>query len=136
MLQDLRDSQYLFGGITTVLGGDFLQTLPVVTYSSKSDIINVALLSSPLWPSIIPNFYTLEKNMRRGNDSDEQHFAQWLCEVAKGLLNDTDDNIIIPDLFLCPSNNLSMLIDHTYPDVGSLHNMQYFHEHCILASCN
>ena len=29
-LQDLQDSLLPFGGIPTVLGGDFLQTLPVV----------------------------------------------------------------------------------------------------------
>jgi PIF1-like helicase len=36
-LQDIRDNKSLFGGITTILGGDFLQTLPVVTYGSKYD---------------------------------------------------------------------------------------------------
>ena len=135
-LQDLCDCQNLFGGITTILGGDFLQTLPVVTYGSKSDIINAALLSSLLWPSIIPNFHMLEKNMHVGHNSDEQHFAEWLRKVANGTLNDVDDNIIIPNSFLCPYNDVSTLIDHTYPNIGSPHNMQYFHERCILAPHN
>jgi hypothetical protein len=62
-LQDVRSNPALFGGIPTILGGDFLQTLPVVTHGTKSDILNAALFSSTLWPYVMPCFLRLEKNM-------------------------------------------------------------------------
>jgi len=71
-----------------------------------------------------------------GNNPGEQQFAQWLRKMAKGLLNDADDNIIIPDFLLCPSNTLSTLIDYTYPDISTSHDMDYFHERCILVPRN
>jgi hypothetical protein len=50
LLQDICANDLLFGGVTTILGGDFLQTLPIVSFPSKSDTLDAALFSSPLWP--------------------------------------------------------------------------------------
>ena len=77
-LRDIRENDSLFGGITTILGGDFLQTLPVMPRGSKSDILDAMLLSSPLWSFIAPHFLRLERNMRVGSDPVEQGFARWL----------------------------------------------------------
>ena len=63
MLRDLRDNDEIFGGITTVLGGDFLQTLPVVKMNLQSPIVHACLLSSMLWPAIKTNVLKLERNM-------------------------------------------------------------------------
>ncbi len=135
-LQDICNCPQPFGGIPTVLGGDFLQTLLVVTYGTKSDILNVALIPSLLWPSIQPNFFTLEKNMHVGDDPKEQQYAHWLQELAKGALNDAEDTLHIPDYLHCMSNHLTSLIDHTYPNIKRCHGMEYFHECCILSPCN
>src|ERR1700761_2642021 len=102
-LQDIRDNDTLFGGVTAVLGGDFLQTLPVVPFSSPSDSLNAALISSPLWPSILPRFLKLEKNMCVRNDPEEQEFAYWQRLLARGELNDDDDTVAIPDCLRCAS---------------------------------
>jgi PIF1-like helicase len=110
--------------------------LPVVKYGTKSDILNASLLSSPLWPHILPNFLKLERNMRVGVDADEQDFAKWQRLLANGLLNDSDDNVTIPSFLLCPTNSLSELIKYTYPDISTRHEMNYFRERCILTPRN
>lgn len=135
-LQDIRDDSSLFGGITTVLGGDFLQTLPIVSDNSESATLDAALLSSSLWESILPHFLKLETNMRVGNDPKEQQFAQWLRQLARGELNDADDNVVIPPPFLCSQNNILSLIQFTYPDIAQPHGSSYFCERCILAPWN
>ncbi|XP_035816177.1 uncharacterized protein [Zea mays] len=38
-----------FGGKVIVLGGDLRQTLPVIEGGSRSEIVNAAIINSPLW---------------------------------------------------------------------------------------
>ena len=45
MLQDLMQTNLAFGGKIIVFGGDFRQTLPVVSKGHKQDIINASLLT-------------------------------------------------------------------------------------------
>jgi hypothetical protein len=44
-MQDLRDNQNIFGALI-LLSGDFMQTLPVIPYSTPADKINACLKSS------------------------------------------------------------------------------------------
>jgi hypothetical protein len=127
-----------FGGVTTVLGGNFLQTLPVVTgsYNTELDTLDAALLSSSLWPSILPHFLKLERNMCVSHDPEEQHFALWQHELAKGALNDADDYVLIPHNLCCANNNIHSLISSTYPNINHPHGTDYFHERCILTPQN
>jgi hypothetical protein len=55
-LQDICDCHHPFGGILLVLGGDFLQTLPIVSRGSCSDIVHACILSLPLWPFVMDCF--------------------------------------------------------------------------------
>lgn len=135
-LQDIRENSALFGGVTAVLGRDFLQTLPVVPFSSPSDTLNAALLSSPLWPSIVPRFLKLDRNMRVGSDLEEQQFARWQRQLARGDLNDADDNVLIPPFLLCPDNDIHTLIPYTYPDISLPHGSDYYRDRCILTPRN
>jgi ATP-dependent DNA helicase PIF1 len=41
-----------FGGKTVVLGGDLRQILPIVEGGSRAEIVNAAIVNSPLWSSI------------------------------------------------------------------------------------
>ena len=95
-LRDLCDSDEMFGGITTILGGDFLQTLPVVKGNLRSPIIHACLLSSPLWSHVKYNVFKLEKNMRVGLDADDQAFAVWLQQLATSSLNIQNNSVILP----------------------------------------
>ena len=52
MLQDLRDSNQLFGGVTVLIAGDFRQCLPVVPSGTSADQLNACLKASPLWTRV------------------------------------------------------------------------------------
>jgi hypothetical protein len=61
-LQDLRSNNYLMGGPTVVLAGDFRQTLPIIPRSTPADELNACLKPSYLW--IYVKTFTLTTNMR------------------------------------------------------------------------
>lgn len=61
-LQDVRDSNHPFGGITVALGGDFRQTLHVVPKGYRKQIMGSTLQKSTLSNEI--HILTLSKNMR------------------------------------------------------------------------
>lgn len=51
-----------FGGITVLLGGDFRQILPVITYGERAEIVSACITHSRLWS--ICKILILCKNMR------------------------------------------------------------------------
>jgi ATP-dependent DNA helicase PIF1 len=51
-----------FGGKVIVLGGDLRQTLPVIEGGSRSEIVNAAIINSPLWSHV--HILHLTRNMR------------------------------------------------------------------------
>ena len=60
-------------------------------------------------------------------DTPEDYlFATWQRQLARGKLNDTDQEVVLPSSLLCPSNSLNELISHTYPDLESAHDDKYF----------
>ncbi|PIA41356.1 hypothetical protein AQUCO_02200045v1 [Aquilegia coerulea] len=48
-LRDIREINEPFGGVTVVLGGDFKQTLPVITKGTRQEIVRACLTKSHLW---------------------------------------------------------------------------------------
>ena len=52
LLQDIRDSPAVFGGLTVVAAGDFRQCLPVVPSGSSADQLYACLKASVLWPKV------------------------------------------------------------------------------------
>ena len=52
MLQDLRDTNRIFGGVTLLIAGDFRQCLPVVQSGSSADQLYACLKASYLWQSV------------------------------------------------------------------------------------
>ena len=134
-LQDLRESCLPFGGIPTVIGGDFLQTLPVVKRGNRSMTVHACVLSSPLWSHISDNVLKLHANMRLTMHPEDRQFAIWLRQLARGDLND-GDVVRLPPSLLCPSNSLPELIQHTYPSVHFPQHDSYFAERCILCPRN
>ena len=135
-LCDLCDSDEMFGGITTILGGNFLQTLPVVKGNLRLPIVHACLLSSPLWSHIKYNILKLEKNMRVGSDADDQAFAVWLWQLATGSLNIQNNSVILPQRILCHTHAIADLISHVYPQIAKKQAVSDFKNHCILAPRN
>ena len=61
MLQDLRDCNRVFGGVTMLIAGDFRQCLPVVPSGTSADQLYACLKASYLWRSVQVKFdYSLK----------------------------------------------------------------------------
>lgn len=140
-----------FGGKTILLGGDFRQTLPVITNGSRYEILDASIARSKLWPYF--KHFRLTQNMRllQPNLSNEQiqcamQFNNWLLAVGNGtvqgrkLFNSEYDNWIkIPhDLLInATENKKDAIINEIYTDfLTSYNNIDYLKERAILAPTN
>lgn len=78
-----------FRGKIVVLGGDLRQILPAIEGGTRAQIVNAAIMNSPLWNSI--TVLRLAVNMRlavQTTDLDVQEeaedFAQWILDIGDG----------------------------------------------------
>jgi hypothetical protein len=133
-LQDLRDSDRPFGGLTVAFGGDFRQTLPVVPKGSRAEIIGASLFRSHLWQHVTVLY--LRTNMRLGADAESQAFAQWLLEIGAGKHTTTEGGITLPANMRLTDNTVDNLIQEMYPDLQEPHPDSYFLDRSVLSCCN
>jgi hypothetical protein len=134
-LRDICGIDRPFGGITVILGGDFLQTLPVVPKGSREDIVDATIQRSTLWQNV--DVLRLHQNMRLDRDhAGSQEFAQWLLDVGYGRNMDSNSQIQFPSHMKV--NDLDTLIDSIYPDIDSTPPPppDYFLNRMILAPRN
>ena len=97
-LQDLINNyKQPFGGMTTVLGGDFRQILPAILPGTKEHIIDATIINSYLWPFF--KILTLKKNMRlyHSNIIDNKQkeiteFSYWILNIGNGTINGIKDD--------------------------------------------
>ena len=133
MLRDLRSSDRPFGGLTVILGndplliclfavlilflgGDFLQTLPVVPKGSREEIVDATVQRSRLWNAV--KILRLHQNMRLdSSDPGARQFAEWLLDVGHGRNMVDDTNIRIPASMQVADTN--ELIQSIYPGIDS-----------------
>ncbi|XP_026443887.1 uncharacterized protein LOC113344030 [Papaver somniferum] len=80
LLRDIRSDDKHFGGVTVVLGGDFRQTLPVVSNAGREQTVGASIRSSFLWDYI--NVLTLNQNMRLEQQPKNLEFANFLLEIG------------------------------------------------------
>jgi hypothetical protein len=113
-LQDIRNCDKPFGGITVVFGGDFQQILPVVPRGSREDIVWASLKRSPLWRNI--RELKLKTNMRLEQNPENQQYAEWLLKVGHGT-NSVEGKVHFPDSMKCESNSIDSLINSIYPAI-------------------
>ncbi|CAN1770795.1 ATP-dependent DNA helicase PIF1 [Linum perenne] len=69
-----------FGGKTVLLGGDFRQTLPVVTGGGRGESVDACLTRSVLWSHC--RLLHLSTNMRL--DASNMLFGEWILAVGNG----------------------------------------------------
>ena len=134
LLRDLTRIDAPFGGKFFFLGGDFRQVLPVIQRASREQVVNSSLKKSPLW-NLFQQF-RLVTNMRANQDENYREFADWLLRIGDGREPiDEDENITLPHQVLLQSNDLSDLIDFTYPQ-GPNGDPLYMAKRCCLTPKN
>ena len=91
-MQTCNRNEFLFGGKTVIVGGDFRQTLPILSMNSSScEIVSCCANKSLLWNNFTS--FTLTANMRSSNQTK---FNDWLLQIGNGSigepLNEKDDD--------------------------------------------
>ena len=79
-LQDMRSNDHTFGGIPTILGGDFAQILPVVQKGSRAATVGACIQRSFLWPHL--RLLQLHRNMRLQISPANEDFANWQVQLS------------------------------------------------------
>ena len=140
-----------FGGKVVVLGGDPRQILPVIENGTKNQIIDAAIINSPLWSSI--TILILHKNMRlQATNSDVasqkelSDFSEWVLSIGEGnvpsqLPIDTLDEMLvpIPQDFLIKdyTEPIPAIVDSVYADLANQYkNVDYLKTRAILCPKN
>ena len=150
-LRDITGKDSPFGGIVTVLSGDFRQCLAVIQHASRAEIVDAALNRSPLWCSFA--VMQLKENMRvmLSKNPDTQGFDEFTLKLGDGLMEvieDTDLVEIPADMCMKIETNtakhpeaekksMSSLADHVYPNLSRNINKDGWMEgRAILAPTN
>ena len=134
-LRDILDKDVPFGGITLLFGGDFRQTLPVVSKGSREQIIQASLRRSRLWGSI--KVHHLNKNMRLDQTPESEAFAAWLLDVGAGKDLPPNRTITLPAAMKVPNNDVKGLVDTIYPHIADGDKPdEYFFNRTILCCRN
>ncbi|KAK3229163.1 hypothetical protein Dsin_001044 [Dipteronia sinensis] len=126
MLQDINDSELLFGGKVIVFGGDFCQILPVVLKTTGEETINASLVNSYLWPML--EQIKLIENMRAKFD---YLFSQFLLRIGNGTEEtDADEKIRLPAMMTIPyeddETSLNTLLNLVFPNLHNYFNSVNF----------
>ena len=132
-LKDLMGRGQLFGGITTLFGGDFRQTLPAIPHGSREQIVSAALSHSNLWRNMRVHY--LHQNMHLGQDPECDQWAQRLLEIGV-----TNKEVELPQ-HMCCGDDIESLVTSIYGDLLDPHHNeelpdQYFLNHTILTPRN
>lgn len=138
-MQDLNNSDRLFGGTILLLSGDFRQTLPVIPRSTFADEINACLKQSILWRNV--ETLRLTKNMRvqLQNDPTAQEFSKQLLDLGNGEIEFHQDtqHIRLPDNFCTVVQTKNELIESVFPDIlNNYLNHDWLSNRAILAAKN
>jgi PIF1-like helicase len=108
-LQDIMQTDKRMGGITTLLGGDFRQCLPVVPGASRGQLVRSSIKKAKLWRHV--KVLKLVQNMRVL--AGGQNHIDFLMDVGNGILSSP---AVPQDL---KETSLKKLIDFVYPNIGS-----------------
>jgi len=110
-LRDIMNNNLPFGGKIIVLGGDFRQLLPIKIHGTRCEIVNLSIKFSSNWKHFIS--FSLTENMRVF--PEETEFAKFLLDLGDGILNDSNDNIQLPDYCIAPIN--ADVVEDIYGDL-------------------
>src|SRR5258705_12195656 len=101
LLQEIMQTDVLFGGKTFLLGGNFRQTLSVVPHGSRSVIVESSIKFFTCWDAF--HLLRLHQNIR----SVEPAYSDWILKMGNGEMLDSDglpqDVIEIPKEIIATS---------------------------------
>jgi ATP-dependent DNA helicase PIF1 len=134
-----------------VLGGDFRQILPVIEGGTRSQIVNAAIINSPLWSHV--TILQLTQNMRLSapNITEEERnkiveFSTWLLDIGdsniKAIAKEKEEEpcwITIPHeyLLLPEHDKISCIVNTTLSDLHTNYaDAQYIKDRAILTPTN
>ncbi|CAN1153372.1 ATP-dependent DNA helicase PIF1 [Linum perenne] len=140
-----------FGGKIVILGGDFRQTLPVITHGRREDSLGASLTRSYLWNHCI--LLRLHSNMRINDSSintsqsfDDLSFPDWVLAIGDGRIIKnkpkdctTSDWIEIPPYFMVPPspNPVAAIVACVYSNLqASYQNVAYIRSRAIITPIN
>ncbi|KAL5698023.1 DNA helicase [Ranunculus cassubicifolius] len=147
----LEKHDNIFGRKTVLLGGDFRQTLPIVTRGTRNDVVNASINKSYLWEQC--RVFLLNKNMRLSSNemssvrrNEIAEFGEWVLQLGEGRIlmialseNEEPQWIEIPpEILLEPGKKpIEEIIKSTYPNLDSEYaNIDYMKDRCILTPMN
>ncbi|XP_067951816.1 ATP-dependent DNA helicase pif1-like [Watersipora subatra] len=137
-LNDLRENNRLFGGVTLLLSGDFRQTLPVIQRGTPADEINACIKASFLWPSVVQ--LHLPRNMRAAilGDETSARFAAGLLRIGEGRLPvSAEDGLVSLDGYGTFVDSTKELQENVYPNLRQrFQNVDWLSERAILCPRN
>ncbi|GJX03795.1 zf-CCHC domain-containing protein [Tanacetum coccineum] len=137
--------------MTTLLGGDFRQVLPVIPKVKRPDVVQACINCFELWKHC--NVFTLTRSMRgneyyanREIDNRKKEFNEWVLSIGNGTVpakaKDGEDEptwIQIPEQFLIKSSDspIEQIVVDTYPNfIERQHDDEYLKERAILTPRN
>jgi hypothetical protein len=115
-LRDLTDRKEPFGGIISVMPGDFCQVLPIILRGSHADIVSASIKNSYLWESI--EVFCLSENMRAGDvvivhpNLGNRTFVNWLFCLGNNELETIDEDYIkcLDMMVFLPTDTRAMVV--------------------------
>lgn len=138
-LQDLRNSQAIFGGSLILLAGDFRQTLPVIPRSTPADEINACLKSSHLWRHVQTLTLTTNVRVQLQNDPSADTFSMQLLAIGNGqiAIDHATGLITLPDNFCNFAPTKQELVSSIFPNIAqNYRDHNWLAERAILAAKN
>ncbi|CAN6902752.1 unnamed protein product, partial [Brassica oleracea] len=133
-----------FGGKTILLGGDFRQTLPIISQGTRQDCVAASINRSYLWEFV--QMFVLSQNMRI--NKTEVEFAKWILSVGdgtapkdntKGINCSYEDHIYVDDslMLITDKEPISTLAKHVYTSFQENYtNIDYLRDRVILSPRN
>ncbi|XP_072013683.1 uncharacterized protein [Amphiura filiformis] len=139
-MQDIRQNNRIFGGVTVVLSGDWRQILPVVRKGGRAEVVDACIKSSPLWSHV--KVMKLSRNMRVAiAGGDERDYAKHLLDVGEGTIpvDSTlgQHKIKIKDEFVHTSDDIRDFSDFVFPELErNYQNPEWLTSRAILCPTN
>jgi ATP-dependent DNA helicase PIF1 len=138
-LQDIRNCEKPFGGITIVLCGDFRQILPVIIRGGRPQIVNACIKKSHLWDDI--KVHKLTISQRITNNEEAPEFYNYLMRIGNGTEETFseygEDMVRLPNHMVSTARDLEEFVDNIYPSLDTnCSNTDFIMSRAILTPLN